>query len=74
MSTLGTLQHHNHLIEGSLLAKHVEKYVININKFRSTSMVSALLCMLATATCGCTGLHWLYLITCDSTLGSYGYM
>ena len=44
-STLGTLQHHNRFIEGSLLAKHAEKYVININKFRSARIVSALLCL-----------------------------
>ena len=37
---LGTLQHHNRSIEGSLLA---EKYVININEFRSASIVLALL-------------------------------
>ena len=42
-STLGTLQHHNRFIEGSLLAKHAEKYAIKINKFRSASIVSALL-------------------------------
>ena len=45
MSTLGTLQHHDRFIEGSLLTKHAEKYVININKFRSTSIVLALLCI-----------------------------
>ena len=42
-SILGTLQHHNRLIEGSLLTKHAEKYAINVNKFRSANIVSALL-------------------------------
>ena len=41
-SILGTLQHHNHFIEGSL---HPEKYAINVNKIRNASIVSALLCV-----------------------------
>ena len=42
-SILGTLQHYNRIIEGSLLAKHAEKYAINVNEFRSASIMSALL-------------------------------